>query len=53
MRAICEWLEPRRLITTELHLTGPRYTEIGKLSARLSVGRATTCAASPTRRPPR
>ena len=38
LRAICEWLEPRRLLTTELHVTGPRYTEIGALSARLSVG---------------
>lgn len=37
LRAVCEWLEPRRLITTELHVTGPRYTEIGAVSARLSV----------------
>ena len=37
LRAVCEWLEPRRLITTELHVTGPRYTEIGEVSARLSV----------------
>jgi predicted phage baseplate assembly protein len=37
LRAVCEWLEPRRLITTELHITGPRYTEIGELSARVSV----------------
>jgi hypothetical protein len=37
LRAVCEWLEPRRLITTELHVTGPRYTEIGALSARLGV----------------
>jgi hypothetical protein len=37
LRAICEWLEPRRLITTELHVTGPRYTEVGEISVRLSV----------------
>ena len=37
LRAVCEWLEPRRLITTELHVTGPRYTEIASLSVRLSV----------------
>jgi hypothetical protein len=37
LRAVCEWLEPRRLITTELHITGPQYTEIGALSARLTV----------------
>lgn len=37
LRAVCEWLEPRRLITTELHITGPRYTEIGEISVRLSV----------------
>ena len=39
LRAVCEWLEPRRLITTELHITGPRYTEIGALSVRLTVDR--------------
>jgi hypothetical protein len=38
-RAICRWLEPRRLITTELHITGPRYAMITRLSARLSVRR--------------
>lgn len=37
LRAVCAFLEPRRLITTELHVTGPRYTRIGSLSARLSV----------------
>ncbi len=36
-RAICRWLEPRRLITTELHITGPRYATITDLSARVSV----------------
>ena len=37
LRAVCEWLEPRRLITTELHVTGPRYTEIREIAAGLSV----------------
>jgi hypothetical protein len=36
-RAICRWLEPRRLLTTELHITGPRYAMVTDLSARLSV----------------
>lgn len=36
-RAICRWLEPRRLITTELHIIGPRYALITRLSARLTV----------------
>jgi len=36
-RAICRWLEPRRLITTELHVIGPRYARITRLSARLTV----------------
>lgn len=38
LRAVCEWLEPRRLITTELHVIGPRYTEIAEVSVRLTVG---------------
>jgi predicted phage baseplate assembly protein len=37
LRAICEWLEPRRLITTELHVTDPRYIEIGEIGARITV----------------
>lgn len=37
LRSICEWLEPRRLITTELHITGPKYKKITKLSFRLNV----------------
>lgn len=37
LRAVCAFLEPRRLITTELHVTGPRYTTIGSLAARLTV----------------
>ncbi len=37
LRAICEWLEPRRLITTELHVVGPKYKRISTLSFRLNV----------------
>jgi predicted phage baseplate assembly protein len=37
LRAVGAFLEPRRLVTTELHVTGPRYTPIGSLSARLTV----------------
>jgi predicted phage baseplate assembly protein len=36
-RAICRWLEPRRLITTELHVIGPRYSDVTTLSARITV----------------
>jgi Baseplate J-like protein len=36
-RAICRWLEPRRLITTELHIIGPRYSKVTRLQARLTV----------------
>lgn len=36
-RAICAWLEPRRLITTELHVIGPRYTDVTTLSANVTV----------------
>lgn len=32
---ICAHLEPRRLITTELYVTGPRYARLELLSARL------------------
>ena len=39
LRAVCDWLDPRRLITTELHVTGPHYTEIGAISARPTSGR--------------
>ncbi|WP_420024532.1 putative baseplate assembly protein (plasmid) [Cereibacter azotoformans] len=38
-RAICRWLEPRRLITTELHISGPDYVRVARLSARLTVAR--------------
>lgn len=37
LRAICRWLEPRRLLTTELHVTGPRYTTVLRLAASLTV----------------
>lgn len=37
LRALCAWLEPRRLVTTELHLVGPQYTEVQRLAARVSV----------------
>lgn len=38
-RAICRWLEPRRLITTELHVIGPQYATVTALTARLTVAR--------------
>ncbi len=28
LRAVCEWLEPRRLLTTEIHVRGPDYVGI-------------------------
>jgi hypothetical protein len=28
LRAVCRWLEPRRLVTTELHVRGPVYQPI-------------------------
>ena len=37
LQAVCRWLEPRRLITTELHLTGPTYAEITQLALRIQV----------------
>lgn len=37
LRAICAWLEPRRLITTELHITGPKYKKVTKLSGRVQI----------------
>ncbi len=39
MRAICRWLEPRRLITTELFVIGPRYARVTRLEVRLAVRR--------------
>ena len=37
LRAVCAWLEPKRLITTELHVIGPRYSRVKVLRARLTV----------------
>lgn len=37
LRAVCAWLEPRRLVTTELHVVGPRYTSVARLSAHVTV----------------
>ncbi|GAA1865389.1 hypothetical protein GCM10009715_10680 [Paeniglutamicibacter psychrophenolicus] len=37
LRALCAWLEPRRLVTTELHLVGPQYTRVERLGARIGV----------------
>lgn len=28
LNAVCAWLEPRRLITTELHVRGPEYVKV-------------------------
>src|SRR5436190_2848400 len=28
LRAVCEWLEPRRLLTTEVHVRGPVYVSV-------------------------
>jgi len=35
--AVKDWLNPRRLVTTELCVLGPRYQEISVLAARLRV----------------
>lgn len=37
LRAICDDLDARRLITTELHITGPRYVKIADLSATVMI----------------
>lgn len=37
LRALCAWLEPHRLVTTELHLAGPAYTTLTRLAARVGV----------------
>lgn len=37
LEAVCRWLEPRRLITTELHLVGPTYAEVTDLELRIQV----------------
>lgn len=28
LAAVCEWLDPRRLVTTELHVRGPKYVRV-------------------------
>ena len=28
LNAVCNWLDPRRLITTEVHVRGPQYQQI-------------------------
>lgn len=39
LRAVCSWLEPHRLITTELHLTGPTYAQVNYLGLNILVGK--------------
>ena len=45
IRAVCQFLDERRLITTELHVSGPRYVAFEKLAATLAVGRDADLAA--------
>ena len=40
LRAICDYLDERRLITTELYLTGPRYAMIGKVQATIAIAQS-------------
>lgn len=37
LSAVQCWLDPRRLVTTELHLLGPRYFEISRIEAQLRI----------------
>ena len=37
LRAICAWMEPRRLITTELFIVGPQYSKVTAVQLRISV----------------
>lgn len=39
LRAVCDFLDDRRLVTTELHITGPRYITVRRLAATLTVAR--------------
>jgi hypothetical protein len=39
LRLVCEHLNGRRLITTELYVAGPRYLELSELSAEVTVDR--------------
>ncbi|MEV8467461.1 putative baseplate assembly protein [Fluviibacterium sp. DFM31] len=38
LRAVCRYLEPRRLITTELHVASPDYADLSSLKARITIG---------------
>ena len=44
LATVRDWLNPRRLVTTELCVLGPRYQEISVLSARLKVDSASDFA---------
>ncbi len=35
LRLICAWLNERRLITTELYVTGPKYVKVTQLQAQI------------------
>jgi len=37
LRAVCRYLEPRRLITTELHVAGPDYVRLSHLKATIRI----------------
>lgn len=37
LRAVCRYLDQRRLVTTELHVRGPDYTTVKSLTGRLDV----------------
>lgn len=37
LRAVCEYLNRKRLITTELYVTGPRYVNFEKIQAEIKV----------------
>ncbi|HEX8309333.1 MAG TPA: putative baseplate assembly protein [Allosphingosinicella sp.] len=46
LRAICEYLDERRLITTELYLTGPRYVALAKLQATVAIAQSADLGAT-------
>ncbi len=35
LRLICSWMNERRLITTELYVTGPKYVKVSSLQAQI------------------
>jgi hypothetical protein len=37
LRAVCRWLDPRRLVTTEVHVRGPDYVTLQRVAARITV----------------